>query len=261
MERRVNRQIFFMFIALIVLSLVSTVGSSIRSVSLSRSRLPFLSKGRLELTLNGISRFQWVFSSKQWYLAGDISSNKGSSILSSSKALRSLTRRIFRFLLVRFNSQAVHRGFVSFSRLQLERYFSLTIYVFFVSADILTFIILYNNLIPISFVQSLFLLLSLVSFFFRPAHASLCLFAGSSSPWKSSSTNKLNLSTRISICSFLSRSSFLLPSLFEANLVLLSFTRPAGITLKRTPRLSVEPPLSSKNSVRSSTFFRTRRGR
>lgn len=157
-----------MFIALIVLSLVSTVGSSIRSVSLSRSRLPFLSKGRLELTLNGISRFQWVFSSKQWYLAGDISSNKGSSTLSSSKALRSLTRRIFRFLLVRFNSQAVHRGFVAFSRLQLERYFSLTIYVFFVSADILTFIILYNNLIPISFVQSLFLLLSLVSLFFRP---------------------------------------------------------------------------------------------
>lgn len=75
-ERQVNRQIAFLFIALVVLSLASTIGSSIRS---------------------------WVYSKAQWYLRGDVS---GSKI----------------------------RQFVE---------------------DILTFIILYNNLIPISLIVTM----------------------------------------------------------------------------------------------------------
>lgn len=156
-ERQVNRQIFFMFIALIVLSLASTVGSSIRSVSTSRPPSPFLLFSNSELTS---PRPQWVFSSKQWYLAGDISSNKGSFKLDLASVSRLfLTRRSFPVFL-RSNSQAVHRGFVYLSPFNLP-----VVSCSFSSwlADILTFIILYNNLIPISFVLRS-LLLSFLSF-------------------------------------------------------------------------------------------------
>ncbi|ORX35777.1 putative calcium transporting ATPase [Kockovaella imperatae] len=75
-ERQVNKQILYLFVFLLILSIVSTVGSSIRT---------------------------WIFSSQDWYLRGDVSGNKAKQFIE----------------------------------------------------DILTFIILYNNLIPISLIMTI----------------------------------------------------------------------------------------------------------
>jgi phospholipid-transporting ATPase len=87
-------QILYLFILLLILSLVSTIGNCIRTVSRSHGR-------RL---------YQWFFSSQDWYLA--------------------------------WNMDTTNKG-------ELQFQLSLLAVKMFVE-DILTFIILYNNLIPIS---------------------------------------------------------------------------------------------------------------
>jgi phospholipid-transporting ATPase len=84
-ERQVNKQIFFLFLALIALSLASTIGSGIRSVRCI-SLFPFASSPCvLRLTADPRLGSQWVFSSKQWYLKGDVSGNKARQFIEGER--------------------------------------------------------------------------------------------------------------------------------------------------------------------------------
>lgn len=58
-ERQVNMQILYLFILLLILSLVSTIGSSIRTVSIMPSQ---------RCLCHVTDRLQWLYSEQDWYL-------------------------------------------------------------------------------------------------------------------------------------------------------------------------------------------------
>ena len=88
-ERQVNRQILYLFVFLLILSLVSTIGSSIREVGLTAP------------STCGADDLQWVFSKQDWYLRGDVSGNKGETG----------SRARLRGPLTNINSEAICRGY------------------------------------------------------------------------------------------------------------------------------------------------------